>query len=315
MPAISSEALRVHRKKKHLSLAALAEKAGVNKTTIHRIERGMRRETQATTIERLAKGLGVTPETLLSDSPPTGEGGEANADSQSQLNVRVSSQARNALTLVARRYAVSPASIVALAPLLFLHAAEQSLRERQSSLDEIQRRCEEMRGVERTPHLSSRIVYDEVADEIGRAEQKSIDGRDLFGTMLESMSGALLGDEPLSASYEAWSDNPMAAYLKKITTELGDLAEFDGWDSYSQPNYQICREEALRVVGGDEVAADALLRGAVGIHELPKELRAADRVADRGPWVRERAEEARRETEEMLAGVMDSLNEQKEGSK
>ncbi len=57
--------LRYYRRAKGLSLRALAEKAGVNWTAIHRIEKG--KDPLLSTLAKLAKALGVKVRTLIDE--------------------------------------------------------------------------------------------------------------------------------------------------------------------------------------------------------------------------------------------------------
>jgi transcriptional regulator with XRE-family HTH domain len=294
VPTINPKTLKTYRNKRRFSLDRLAEKAHVNSQTIYRIESGKRRETRATTVERLGKALGVSPETL-SDSIPQQESHESILDRhQSRLNVGISNQARNALTFVARQYSVTPADILGIAPFLFLYAAEQSLRSRKASLDEIEHKWSEMSS--KFPHLNPTLLRDWRTKEIAAAEERSIKARDLFGQTVDDEKQLLqqeIEEDLDSDDYYEWADNPFATYLRSMASELGDLAQFDGWGSYGHPEYRICRDQVLKLMAGDEVAAEALLDGTVGLHELPKELRASDRLEERAQWVRDRADEER----------------------
>jgi transcriptional regulator with XRE-family HTH domain len=66
------------RQRKLLSQAELAERAGVSKNTIHRLENGIS-EAQGRTIRKLADALGVAPAQLIdgagAEPPPTTPGG------------------------------------------------------------------------------------------------------------------------------------------------------------------------------------------------------------------------------------------------
>jgi len=83
------------------------------------------------TIERVARALEVDQQVLSGErgAPAVQDDNEA-AVSKLQLNVRVSTVARNGLNFAAERYGVEPSQIVELAPFLFCWAAETSLRQR-----------------------------------------------------------------------------------------------------------------------------------------------------------------------------------------
>jgi transcriptional regulator with XRE-family HTH domain len=61
------ERLRAVRTKKQISQEALADKAGLHRTYVSSVERGERNVT-ITTIEKLAKALGVAPADLMPDT-------------------------------------------------------------------------------------------------------------------------------------------------------------------------------------------------------------------------------------------------------
>ena len=112
MVYITPELLKRLRKHQRLTLDQLAEKAGLDRQTIYRLERGRRAQTRETTFKKLAKALGVEPEDLSGPVPDDQESVSASEPNKSQLNLRVSGQTRNALLLVSERYRVKPAQIV-----------------------------------------------------------------------------------------------------------------------------------------------------------------------------------------------------------
>jgi hypothetical protein len=189
--------------------------------------------------------------------------------------------------------------VVELAPFLFLWAAEQSLRRRRERINDLDHQLRQVaeRG-EQFPHLHPYISAPWQPAEIMAVERTSIAKRDLFGRAINDPEG-----EFLHPDYSEEDQNPIATFLKDLAAQLEDAAGFEGWDPDSSPNYSICKEEALSLVDGDEEAASSIVSGVVPLHELPKELRAKDRAADRATWVRTRAEEIRAQTLSLLADL------------
>ena len=133
MNIINPETLKLLRKKKGLTLDALAETSKISRSTISRIERRSTTSQNRHTIESLAKAVGCEPEKLA--SPPDQVNNQGSRfDRRSAPGLKMSDPAQNALHLVATRYRVGPEEILDLAPLLFDLAAMESLLERRDNL-------------------------------------------------------------------------------------------------------------------------------------------------------------------------------------
>lgn len=292
MNRIHPEVLRAERERKGWSLKDLARRSRVDAQSIHRIEKGDQKRNRKKVISDLAKALGVSEGFLTgADSTPQTESKSADTDetfSESQLNLRVSDGSRNALALVARRYGVSHAQIVEIAPLLFLWTAEKSLQQRRVRLSEVEQKYEELDRIGGAfPHLHARAFTNMNAEETLKAEADSIEARDIFGTQIVDY-----GHLPcLRDNYEESEDNPMTMFLKELVGELGDVAEFGWWYSDSSPYYSICKEEVLNFVGGDKKAADRIHSGHAPLHKLPKELRESGKEVQRAEWARKQGEQ------------------------
>lgn len=286
MPDINPKNLQFLRRKRNLTLEALAEDSGVSRATISRIENGHGGSNHLVTVERLASTLNSDVETLT--GPDMNEDGENPIfGRKTQMNVRMADDARNALALVAMRYSVKPAHIIHLAPFLFLWAAEASLKRRQEAVEAISAQLEALNATPTPKHLHGLVTDHWRAGEILEAEETSIRKLDIFGK--------LVPDEHVSQSYEESEENPFAAFLKSLADDLGELAEFDYWlMAWDQPGYQLGEAEALALTGGNEEAARQIVCGHAPLHEMPKS------VEDAGPgavasWAIETGEKYRKE--------------------
>jgi transcriptional regulator with XRE-family HTH domain len=255
MPFIEPKALKQLRKIRQLTLEQLAAKADLDKQSIHRLEQGHRNRARASTLDKLAEALDVDKERLTT---PLGEGEEAEIVSTAepnkfQLNLRVSGQARNALLLASARYHVKPAQIVELAPFLFFWVAEKCLLQRVERLVSLQKRNKEFwqdlnELIEGPPPPDE---WKDSIDEVLYSEEAAIDLHFLFN--------------------EFGGGGPIADFLAGLAAELGDEADFDGWDWGSSPAYSVCKNEATWLANGDETAIENILQGYAPLHELSKE--------------------------------------------
>lgn len=264
MSEINPNALSSLRRRKNLSLDDLAAKSKVDRGTINKIETGKRLSPRASTVSKIAEALGVEPEALYS----TDFDGEAQSPftPKSQLNFRMANGARNALHLTAMRYGVNQSHILHLAPLLFRWAAEQSLEWRRERLTEIEAQIAALENAKLPRHLSGVLTDHQRGSDIADDERRSIQRRDLFGQLLD--------DDSLGYSYEEEEQNPMAQFLKTVASSLGSDVAFDHWSPrWGNPSYEMGMEEALELVGGDDKAANEIVRGYAPLHELPKAVR------------------------------------------
>ena len=282
----------------------------IDKQTISRLERGERPKTRSRTIRQLAHALSVDPAVLTGDGLAPDISRESSAlDSRSQLNVRVGAAPRNALNLVARRYRVEPSQIVELAPFLCVWAAEESLRRRQERLSTLDLTLDETKALgHQLRHLSPQINIFSYADDAIAAEQSSINERDLFGSSIKlDLAG-------VSPNFDTDTENPFAMFLRELVISFGNVATFEEWSGSWSPAYRVCSEEAAELVGGDRERADEILRGAVALNEMPKEIRKHGMEKERAEWVRMKAEEYRQKLADDFA-ELDRLLENKEASK
>ena len=263
MNPIKAENLRKLRERRNLTLDQLAEKAGINRTTINRIERGIPVTSRNHTVERLAKGLDVGVGEL------TGPGFEDDAESvfyanKSQYNFRIANDARNALQLVAERYEIKPNAILHLAPFLFLCAAESSLRQRKLALEKMHEKLRELFSLDVPAHIGDAAFNNWRGDDVLEAERRSIAAHDIFGSLTSE-------DSP--ADYDLEGDNPLVRHLIDMGKASG-LAEFDSWSPFMpQPHYELLQEAVEALTGGEHKATRSIIDGGAALHTMPKSVR------------------------------------------
>jgi len=289
MPTINPRNLRQLRQRKRWSLDELARRSKVDRGTISRIECGKQASNRLHTVQSLASALGADVETLVGSDLDDRVSGWDSTE-KSQMNIRMSHDARNALTLVAERYGVKEAHILHLAPFLFLAAAEESLRHRQRKADALQDQWDAIK--EGPSHLTGLTVSNWQAEEALEDERRSIRRRDIFGTAL--------GDDSLRSDYEESEHNPMAVHLAELAGSLSGLVKFEHWSPYwDRPGYTVSTDLARHRVGDDTEAAEHIVCGNAPLHELPKELRNGD-PSSVASWAKTRGEEVQAELERLL---------------
>ena len=293
MPQIKPSILKKLREGESWTLRELADKSSIPIGTINKIECGRRNNVRLTTIERLARALKVSVEVLA---------GNASADdaslnklnlsnlNKSELRVIIDDRCRNALQLAAWRYRISPEEIVNLAPFLFFCAAEKSLRSRNEAITQIEDKFREIDSIRTSslPHINYRIGRNMMPDQIIYLETKSIEKRDLFGRIVEEESDDFAVS--IREDYDESEHNPFTGFLKSMASELSGQAEFEWMYSSGSPHYEICRDTATNLVGGDEAATEAIISGRAPLELLPKELFSKDKAKERAQWAKAEAE-------------------------
>ena len=265
MTTINPFNVRTLREQKHMTLDELAIIAQIDRGTISKIENGRRDATRPSTLRKLAIALGVDADVLTGPNIDEADRTPLLAR-KTQMNFKMASDARNALSLVALRYNVKPGQILHLAPFLFYWAAEESLKWRTERLNEINEKIDAVSAVSHPSHLSSLATTNWRGEEILENESRSIAKRDLFGLLID--------DENVCSGYEESEQNPIAQFFKSIAATLNGHVEFEYWSPHwSHAGYTLGKEEALELVGGDQDAAHHILCGYAPLHELPKDTR------------------------------------------
>jgi transcriptional regulator with XRE-family HTH domain len=281
---IRGNVLQELRHRQGMRLNTLAERSGVSRDSIWRIENGLQPGNREDTQKRLARALGVEPEVLTGQKRLP----EEVVVPRGRWVMEVSVAARNAAILAARRYRVPEALIVELAPLLFVLAAEESLGRRRAVLAEVEAALEKAAEAgEGMPHLAGIGVPPDAVRAGLVAEEASISARDLFAAELDADAMAELGD----AGGDAGVDNPFAALLaeraRRASVGAFDLATVMRVTP-SHASMAVCGGEALAATGGDRVLTEAILAGYIALGEMPGSL--WEHEVERVEWLRGRME-------------------------
>jgi transcriptional regulator with XRE-family HTH domain len=156
---IHPEALRLARDKKGWTQKELSAESNISIEQISRWERSVTNgNLRASSRDRLTAALNVRWEEL--STPPLAQ--ESKASHKVPVSFRVDLGFKNKLKLASRRYNVSQADIIELAPLLFLIAAEGSLAARKNQVDDIEKQFEEILGnSQKYAPLLSATLYNE----------------------------------------------------------------------------------------------------------------------------------------------------------
>jgi transcriptional regulator with XRE-family HTH domain len=287
----------------------------IDKQTISRLERGDGGNTRGRTIEQLARALKVEPAVLTGAAPSPELELQGDPNPKSQLNVRVSRAARNAMTLVSQRYpGVNPSQIMELAPFLFCWAAEASLRHRQARLVELENAVGIVQKLERALFEVSFADFnnsertDLLTEQITR-ENRSIELGDIFGDFQQEDPDHFLDVNAI---------DPFSGFLSDLVAEFPDIS-FERWFCDGSPSYVVCSEEAAQLVGGDRDLAAFILNGSVLLNEMPKEIRSnvTAWLAGRPPGleIEARVEWVRTKAEEYAKQFQSSMDQRSEVSK
>ncbi|MEI7432041.1 MAG: helix-turn-helix transcriptional regulator [Betaproteobacteria bacterium] len=254
----------------------LADALKVDVGTISRWVRGTQKTIRSENFSKLCSILKVDGRVLSgqSDMPGSGDSRPSNID---QMNIKITGETRNAYSLVARRYRVTRQQISEAAPILFHIFAEQSLRHRVAHVKNL---MEAISAVDTIKSNAYHIPNVHVSEDSIYREEDSIEQRDIFGLVAER-----LNDEDIGTTYpddfEAELHNPFVSYIREAMANIGcpsQEIESVKWNPHSRPRYRICIEEALKIVGGDEKAANHILDGTALIHTMPKKLTPQERA-------------------------------------
>ena len=317
---IDPERLSRLRKKNGLSRPQLAKRSGINERTIQRLESKsesqQHQKTHEHTVNRLAKALNVKPGVLTGELPFRESGKEPAYDSERvQIGTQIMPKVRLAYDLIKRRYGVSPAEIINMAPLFFALLAEGSLAWRREKLKEVGEAIDRLESIDGVWSFGFDNAATVVAYDGFSIEENSIDKADLFGEHLFDTSYSLI-----DVSFNPYEDNPFASYLRKLKAEL-DIAGIVDVDSgelmfgvpLKFPDYYICSDELDGIINGSDHAKMALATGDVRLSEIPEELMAEDASEKRTQWLEDKLSDTLKKDEGELKNLIRRLTETPKG--
>ena len=276
-PTINSETLKQYRDHARLSQQGLADVSKVSKKTIARIEGG-KSSANNTTVSRLSKALGVSPE-ALSKPFSLNEQEENRYLGYQTSKVTIDGNAELAYQMVERCYGVSREDQLTMAPLFTALLAEGSLAWRRHALEEAEGAVNKLKE---TFNSRERLPDKEIMD-LERAllvERESIEQRDFFGKQV-------IIESPKDTSPIRPDDivcNPFRQYLAhlQLDTELIEFTNGFMSDRFSVGYYWVINSRELhRLTGSDPRNNDpepsiwarrALQWGHVKVTDIPPDL-------------------------------------------
>lgn len=273
-----------------LSQEDLAEKAGVSRKTISRIENGEAdpQKVRIVTVERLAKALSTTPEELAAD-PNKDSVNEASMRrwGYRKVNTYLHGDTALSLALVEQRYGISAKRQLDMAPLFTALLAEMSLRDRRQKLEDLSNAFEEY-SANFPAHLSHGEVARTDFDNAYRDEKESISSRDLFGRHIQKSAE--------EHGYAVWPfepevSNPFVDFLKEMAKTL-ELNIRDSLDDEPRiledglPEAACAFHEQIQEICDDnDWARLAIQHGYARIRDIPEELGGAEKISERAAWL------------------------------
>ena len=249
---------------------------------------------------KLARALDVDPAVLTGESLPPDFTQRPAPVERSPIRAMIEPKARLAYTLLKQRYGVNATDVINIAPLFFTLLAEGSLawrRELLEAADEAMDRAVSFGE----GHLSfMKAAYHVENGLIG--ERQSIEALDLFG---EKVS-----DDAHYWDYDSSTENPFAAYLRKLANDLGtaDVVSV-AHDSLGvglapeYPDYDVCGAELDRIAHHSGEARWVLEVGHARLDEIPADMRGEDAGEQRAAWLESKAPPKRADP----SGLIDSL--------
>lgn len=290
-----------------LSQEDLAEKAGVSRKTISRIENGEAdpEKIRMVTLERLAKALSTTPEELAAD-PNKDSVNEAAMRrwGYRKVNTYLHGDTALSLALVEQRYGISAKRQLDMAPLFTALLAEMSLRDRRQKLEDLSNAFEEY-----SANLPAHLSHGESArsdfDKAHYDEKESISSRDLFGRHIQKSAE----EHGYAVSpFDPEVSNPFVNFLKEMakTLELNIMdSQGDEPDILADglPEAACAFHEQVQEICGDNYWARlALQHGHARIRDIPTELSGRENTSERAAWIEAKYPPTlRREKEQEIA--------------
>lgn len=275
--AIHAETLRRLRKRAGLSQQDLADRSGVSKRTVARLEQGVGEGGNRNhTVNCLARALKVGIDVLA--APLAEDDIDSVSVNMQRVMTFVSPRTLLDFDVVKERYGVGIDALVAAAPWMFALIAEMSLADRRERLA---RAREAMAQMQATASVHLGLATDPPVGLAERFEREtaSVDAGDVFGKMLPEQDG-----------WPEVEDMPFTSYLAEtargLASSLVDPAEMDTDIGDPLPLWSIQTAWLEAWVGGDRVAKYALLSGLALVADIPGHLRTAEEMARRVAFLR-----------------------------
>lgn len=275
--AIHPETLKRLRKRAGFSQQDLADRSGVSKRTIARLEKGIGESGNRNhTVRCLARALKIDAEIL--GSPLADEDLDSLSVNMQRVMTFVSSHTLLDFDVVKERYGVGIDTLVASAPWMFAYIAEMSLSDRRKKLARARQAMTEMQATA-SGHLHVQTDLSDALVERFDMEAASIDAGDVFGHLLPEPDG-----------WPEVHDLPFTSFLADKARNLGsafvDPDEMDTDIMDRLPVWPIHSAWLDAWVGGDRVAKYALLAGLARIADIPEGLRSQEHVQERVAFLR-----------------------------
>jgi transcriptional regulator with XRE-family HTH domain len=279
------------------TLSRLAEMSGNSVKSLTRIKQG--RASNATTIERIAKALGV--ETAALCQPPD-EARKREAmerlekEGYREIPIPMDRSTRLAYRLVSARYKVRFDTLVKLGPLFAVAMFEKCLAARRARLDAFREAFDAALAAVPS-HLPTPSAAISGFEEAYGLEERSIASNDLTGPDFEALAH-------LSVEDDIDEVHPFAEFLSQFASDLApDLIEITcvPGGSLADIDYSVLAADLDNLTNGDERALFALEHEYGRVTDMPADVRSSSDPAERARWLADRvpndvwaAEEKRR---------------------
>ncbi|QYZ71712.1 helix-turn-helix transcriptional regulator [Neotabrizicola shimadae] len=240
--------------------------------------------------EGLARALGVTVQALSTPgAAPAGQQPPAPKPGMRQLRTMIDEETTHAFRMVEQLYGIPPQTQIVMAPLFAALLAEASLDWRRDRAERMQAAAREVSSLA-TGHLAAARASNQALN-CAAWELSRIANRDLFCDDAP--------DEAYEQGYDPNKGNPFSDFLAHFIQQIGartvEIAPGGGWKTRKgMPRYRIGAEAVAQITARDPEASYALMRGHVRMTDIPAELMAPERLADRNAWLASHLPEAER---------------------
>lgn len=275
--AIHAQTLQRLRKRAGLSQQDLADRSGVSKRTIARLEQGVGDGGNRNhTVNCLARALKVGADVLA--APLAEDDIDSVSVNMQRVMSFISPHTLLNFDVVKERYGVGIDALVAAAPWMFALIAELSLADRRERLARAREALAQMQAAAPV-HLG--LATDPPVGLAVRFEREaiSVDAGDVFGKMLPEPDG-----------WPEVEDMPFTSFLAEtargLASSLVDPVDMDTDIGDPLPVWSIHTAWLEAWLGGDRVARYALSSGLARVADIPGDLRTAGEMARRVAFLR-----------------------------